>query len=162
MSKEPLTKSLENAKSHTPGKKINFNSMSNIKWNNLNFVMENFKIIFHCSFQSETKRTNKMTKVSQNFKTIVPFIFHLPTCSLFQISYIYMWSLHSILRGSHYNSSEAIKNFFFFIFITRVSLLGKFSLKKKKCEISHLDGGGGGQDKIGSFSHFFYFFSFMS
>lgn len=90
MSKEPLTKSLENAKSHTPGKKINFHSMSNIKWNNLNFVMENFIIIFHCSFQSETKRTNKMTKVSQNFKTIVPFIFHLPTCSLFQISYIYM------------------------------------------------------------------------
>ena len=33
--------------------------------------------------------------------------------------------------------------------------LGKFSLKKKKCEISHL---GGGLAKIGSFSHFFYFF----
>ena len=30
---------------------------------------------------------------------------------------------------------------------------------KKKCEISPL---GGGLDKIGSFSHFFYFFSFMS
>ena len=40
--------------------------------------------------------------------------------------------------------------------------LGKFSLekKKKKCEISHL--GGDGHDKIWSFSHFFYFFSFMS
>ena len=160
MSKEPLTKSLENAKSHTPGKKINFHSMSNIKWNNLNFVMENFIIIFHCSFQSETKRTNKMTKVSQNFKTIVPFIFHLPTCSLFQISYIYMWSLHSILRGSHYNSSEAIKNFFF-IFITRVSLLGKFSLEKKK-KRGKFPPWGGGLAKIGSFSHFFYFFSFMS
>ena len=29
--------------------------------------------------------------------------------------------------------------------------------QKKKCEISHL---GGGQDKIGSFSHFFFFFFF--
>ena len=38
--------------------------------------------------------------------------------------------------------------------------LGKFSLKKKKkCEISHL---GGGLEDIRSFSHFFYFFSFMS
>ena len=30
--------------------------------------------------------------------------------------------------------------------------------KKKKCEISHL---GGGQDKIGSFSHFFIFFFYV-
>ena len=34
------------------------------------------------------------------------------------------------------------------------------SHSKKKCEISHL-GGGGGQDIIGSFSHFFIFFSYV-
>ena len=37
--------------------------------------------------------------------------------------------------------------------------LGKFSLEKKKVWNFTL---GGGQDKIGSFSHFFSFFSFMS
>ena len=39
--------------------------------------------------------------------------------------------------------------------------LGKVSLEKKK-KVWNFTLWGGGQDKIGSFSHFFYFFSFMS